>query len=85
MNYLIHSVFHCIFFFCRKLGLDLVPRVENRIVGPDCLGVYELYKVVRILFLFAISMISIMILMNLIFWNFLNRCSTLPARRGTPT
>lgn len=29
----------------RKLGLDLVPRVEERIVQPDTLGVYELYNV----------------------------------------
>lgn len=29
----------------RKLGLDLVPRIDERIVGPDTLGVYQLYNV----------------------------------------
>ena len=32
--------------FFRKLGLDLVPRIDDRIVGPDTLGVYQLYNVV---------------------------------------
>lgn len=35
-----------ILFFFRKLGLDLVPRIDDRIVGPDTLGVYQLYNVV---------------------------------------
>jgi hypothetical protein len=32
----------------RKLGLDLIPRIEERIVEPDSIGVYELYNVVSI-------------------------------------
>ena len=33
-------------FFDRKLGLDLVPRVEGEMVDPDNVSVVELYQVV---------------------------------------
>ena len=42
--YLFSSVCLCY----RKLGLDLIPRIEERIVEPDSIGVYELYNVVSI-------------------------------------
>lgn len=30
----------------RKLGLDLVPRVDGEMVDPDCVSVVELHQVV---------------------------------------
>ncbi len=33
---------------CRKLGLDLVPRVENEMVDGEAISVVELYKVVNV-------------------------------------
>ena len=43
------------FSFFRRLGLDLVPRVDGEMVDPDAVSVVELHRVVSFVNLLLIS------------------------------
>lgn len=73
----VYCAYHCsFFFFCRHLGLDLVPRKDFEVVDSDQISVSDLYKMVRNLWDMPLSVHTgrerrgkISIFMNFLDWN----------------